>query len=231
LYDLMTAYTALNRYGERTPLKFIRRVVDRYDNVIEDHSDHSDPSVDLASRIDRGYQEFIAPKRQAMEPQTAFLTISLLQNVVQNGTGMRARRLQVPVAGKTGTTNDAYDAWFMAFTRERVTGVWVGHDKKERPLGVSEQGGRTAAPIWVEYMDRALTDQTKKGDKRRINHGSFRLPAGVVRVSIDPETGLLARPGGRSVSEYYRRGSEPTEYTPDERFVQPDTATIFDVDM
>lgn len=232
LYDMMTAYTALNRYGKRKELEFIRRVVDRYGNVIEDHSAPSDPAVDLGSRIDRAYQELIAPERQAMEPQTAFLTISLLQNVVQGGTGMRARKLGVPIAGKTGTTNDAYDAWFMAFTRKRVTGVWVGHDKKERPLGVNEQGGRTAAPIWVQYMSSVLSDYTTgKKEPPRINHGGFPSPPGVVRVSIDPETGLLARPGGRSVDEYYRRGSEPTEYTPDTRFVQPDSATIFDVDM
>ncbi|MEO1481229.1 MAG: PBP1A family penicillin-binding protein [Myxococcota bacterium] len=230
LFDMTTAYTALNRYGKRRDLKFIRRVVDRYGNVIEDHSAPSDPTVELGSRIDRGYQEFVAPTRQAMERQTAFLTISLLQNVVQGGTGMRARKLGVPIAGKTGTTNDAYDAWFMAFTRKRVTGVWVGHDKKERPLGVNEQGGRTAAPVWVSYMDKVLTDFSKK-PPRRINHGYFPTPSGVVRVSIDPETGLLARPGGRSVSEYYRKGSEPTEYTPDARFAQPDSATIFDVDM
>lgn len=230
LFDLTTAYTTLNRYGDRIELKFIRRVVDRYGNVIEDQSAPSDPAVDLASRLDRGYQDFVAPKRPAMEPQTAFLTVSLLQNVIQSGTGTRARRLEIPVAGKTGTTNDAYDAWFMAFTRKRVTGVWVGHDKKERPLGVSEQGGRTAAPIWVDYMDKVLTDYTVKKPKR-IQHGYFPSPSGVVRVYIDPDTGLLARPGGRSVSEYFRSGSEPKRYTPDQRFVQPDSATIFDVDM
>ncbi|MEL6548030.1 MAG: hypothetical protein AAFQ82_25615, partial [Myxococcota bacterium] len=82
------------------------------------------------------------------------------------------------------------------------------------------------------YMNSALSDfAAGKKEPPRINHGSFRMPAGVVRVSIDPETGLLARPGGRSVSEYYRRGSEPKEYTPDTRFAQPDSATIFDVDM
>lgn len=230
LLDLTTAYTTLNRYGERIPLRFIRRVVDRYGNVLEDQSSSSDPSVPLASRLDRAFHEFSAPARQVMEPQTAFLTVSLLQNVIRGGTGTRAKRLEIPVAGKTGTTNDAYDAWFMAFTRKRITGVWVGHDQKERPLGVSEQGGRTAAPIWVDYMDRALTDYTGVL-QQRIQHGVFPPPSGVVRVAIDPDTGLLARPGGRSVSEYFRSGSEPTRTTPDERFVQPDSATIFDVDM
>lgn len=220
LYKLMTAYTTLNRYGERKKLRFIRRVVDRYGNVIEDHSADSDPVVDLRSRIDRAYQRFAAPNPRVMEPVTAFLTTSLLKNVVEGGTGMRARKLGIPVAGKTGTTNDAYDAWFMAFTRKRVTGVWVGHDKKERPLGVNEQGGRTAAPVWVSFMDKVMTDYTGKTPVR-INRGTFPVPAGVVRVSIDPKTGLLARSGGRAVLEYYRQGSQPSEYTPDERYADP----------
>lgn len=230
LREMVRAYTTLNRLGERKKLKFIRRIVDRYGNVIEDQSAPSDPTVPLNSRLDRAYDEIVQPVQRAMEKETAFLTISLLENVIQNGTGMRARKLEVPVAGKTGTTNDAYDAWFMGFTRNLVTGVWVGHDRKERPLGVSEQGGRTALPVWVSFMDKVLTDWTLE-KPTRINHGAFRAPPGVVRISIDPDTGLLARPGSRSVVEYYRRGSEPEEYTPDKRFVQPDSATIFDVDM
>jgi penicillin-binding protein 1A len=222
LWDLMHVYTALNQYGERRELVFIRRVVDRYGNVLEDNSVAWDPTLDLATQLDRAYVRLVTPHRQALDRQTAFLTVSLLRNVITSGTGMGAQAIGQIVAGKTGTTNDSYDAWFMGFTHDLVTGVWVGHDKKERPLGINEQGGRTALPIWVEYMNHVLMDYTRT-TPAKIVHADFDPPLGVVRLAIDPDTGLLARPGSsRSVMEYYRAGSEPTETAPDKASLNPD---------
>ncbi|MEE8409736.1 MAG: PBP1A family penicillin-binding protein [Myxococcota bacterium] len=215
LYDLIHVFVAINQYGERRPLRYIRRVVDRYGNVLEDHTASWDPTLDLVSRLDRAYERLVTPPLQALDPQTAFLMLRLMRNVVQDGTAVAASRTGHAVAGKTGTTNDAFDAWFMGFTRDLVTGIWAGHDKKERPLGVGEQGGRTALPAWVAYTVQAFMDYTQKPPKR-ITQAEFAPPPGVVRVSIDPESGLLARPGfARAVMEYYRTGSEPTEFAPD----------------
>ncbi len=230
LYDLTNVYVTLNRYGQRRDLRFIRRVVDRYGNVLEDHSVSWDPSLDLKAQLDRAYAELLAPERQALDEQTAFLTVSLMRNVITGGTGVGATRTGQIIAGKTGTTNDSYDAWFMAFTKNLVTGVWVGHDKKERPLGVNEQGGRTALPIWVDFIENVMMNY-KASPPTKIYDGDFYPPSGVVRVAIDPDTGLLARPGSpRSVFEYYRAGSEPTQVTPDKAVFNPDQIDVYGAD-
>jgi penicillin-binding protein 1A len=118
----------------------------------------------------------------------------------------------------------------MGFTRHVVTGVWVGHDKKERPLGVNEQGGRTALPVWVDFMGRALKDYTVNPPRKK-EQGGFEPPPGVVRVAIDPDTGLLARPGSpRVVYEFYRMGTEPSDTTPDKTQFNPDDKKPWEID-
>jgi len=230
LYDLIQVYVTINQYGEHRAPIYITRVVDRYGNVLEDHTAPWDPILDFSSRLDSAYRRLVMPERRVLDPQTAFLMISLLKNVVREGTGIAASYTGHIVAGKTGTTNDAFDAWFMGMTRNLVTGVWVGHDKKERPLGVSEQGGRTALPIWTSYNIGFLKDYSVKPAKKRAQ-GDFSPPHGVVRVSIDPETGFLARPGSaRAVLEYYRTGTEPTDYTPDKRVFDATEFNPFEID-
>ena len=155
---------------------------------------------------------------------------SLLKNAVESGTAVGASRMGQVVAGKTGTTNDSYDAWFMGFTKNMVAGVWIGHDKKERPLGVTEQGGRTALPVWVDFVQHALIDYTSV-PPRPIVHGDFVPPDGVVRVAIDPETALLARPNSsRRVMEWYRAGSEPTDYAADKAVLNPSEIDVYGAD-
>ena len=230
LYDLIQVYVTLNQYGQRRQVHFIRRVMDRFGNVIEDNASPQDAAISLGARLDAAYAKVTEPPRQALDAPTAFLTMSLLHNVVTGGTAIAASRLPYFVAGKTGTTNDSYDAWFMGMTRDLVTGVWVGHDKKERPLGVGETGGRTALPIWTKYVSRLLVDRTATPPKP-IAQGPFPAPEGVVSVSIDPENGLLARPNTvRPVREYYRAGRAPTEYTPDAEELSPETLDLYGAD-
>ena len=230
LMDLINLYVTLNQYGARRELHFIRQVVDRFGNVLEDNTVPWDPTLDLAARLDRSYLQVAVPTRQALDPQTAFVMVRLLRNVVDSGTGIGASRIGQMVAGKTGTTNDSYDAWFMGFTRKMVTGVWVGHDKKERPLGVNEQGGRTALPLWVDFMQNALLDHSVS-PARRIVHGEFEPPPGITAVVIDPESGMLARPNvTRTVTEYYRSGTEPTDFSPDKAVLNPTQIDVFNAD-
>jgi penicillin-binding protein 1A len=230
LYDLIQVYITINQYGQHRTPTYITRVIDRHGNVLEDQSAPWDPMLDFSHRLDAAYRRLVTPERRVLDRQTAFLMLSLLKNVVREGTGIAASRTGHVVAGKTGTTNDAFDAWFMGMTRNLVTGVWVGHDKKERPLGVSEQGGRTALPIWTAFTVPFLKDYATDRPAKKAQ-GDFPPPHGVVQVSIDPETGFLARPGSaRAVLEYYRTGTEPTEFTPDKRIFDAEEFNPFEVD-
>jgi penicillin-binding protein 1A len=131
---------------------------------------------------------------------------NLMESVVTSGTGGRARALGRPVAGKTGTTNDMKDAWFVGYVPQLVAGVWVGYDQ-ERSLGAGGSGGQAAAPIWTEFMQRALAGVPVK---------SFPTPGKITFALIDPRTGRLARDGSAgAVQECFISGSEPTAYDPE----------------
>lgn len=142
------------------------------------------------------------PARDVMTPAEAYLTTSMLQSVVQEGTGRRAQRLERPVAGKTGTSNEARDAWFVGYTPRVAAGVWVGFDDR-RSLGRREGGGRTALPIWVDVIAAAEGDRPAE---------PFPRPSGVEVATIDPATGLLAYEGMEEpIEEVFLEGTAPTE--------------------
>ncbi|NNL67254.1 MAG: penicillin-binding protein 1A, partial [Myxococcales bacterium] len=143
-------------------------------------------------------------RKQVISPTLAYLATDLLRAAVfdTNGTGRGARELRRSVGGKTGTTNFGGDAWFVGFSPDVVTGVWVGYDEK-RVLGKGETGGRTALPIWRDYMALALKEHPNR---------DFPVPAGIVFARVDRETGLLA--GADSKGAYlqaFAEGSEPTQ--------------------
>jgi penicillin-binding protein 1A len=142
------------------------------------------------------------PAGYAVDPVTAFLITDLMQAVVQEGTGSRAKALNRPVAGKTGTTNDLYDAWFIGYTPSLVAAVWVGYDDV-RTLGKNESGSRAASPIFVDYMGHALAGAPRQ---------EFRAPAGVVFARIDRSSGLLAASGDDYVFQAFREGTAPSEF-------------------
>ncbi|MEW6379878.1 MAG: PBP1A family penicillin-binding protein [bacterium] len=141
--------------------------------------------------------------RRVLDAQTSYLITSLLAGVIQHGTGWRAKRLGRPLAGKTGTTNDYIDAWFIGFSPELVAGVWVGFDEY-KSLGERETGGEAACPIWVNFMSRALANQPAS---------NFPVPGGITFENIDADTGLLATPDCRRVIlEAFREGTEPDRF-------------------
>ena len=138
----------------------------------------------------------------AMSPQTAFIMASLMKHVVQNGTGWRAKILKRPLAGKTGTSNNEQDAWYMGYSPYLMTGVYVGFDEL-RPMGKWETGSRAASPIWVDY---------RKAVEKDYPYQDFTQPPGVVMVQVDAKSGKLASPD--SEKEYFlpfKVGTEPTE--------------------
>jgi penicillin-binding protein 1A len=183
LLEIVTAYSVFNNMGYLVKPVFITKILDKDDNVIE---------------------ETKADRKRVLEKSTAYIMTSLLEDVVQHGTGTRARVLGRPVAGKTGTTNNLYDAWFVGYTPRYTTGVWVGFDK-EQSLGKGETGARAASPIWIGFMKKILEDKPIR---------MFPVPEGVVFSKIDAETGLLPIPESKKVIfECFKEGTAPTEYT------------------
>jgi penicillin-binding protein 1A len=202
-WELANVYAVFDRDGRREPVYFLRQVRDRYGRVLEDHTAYDDPWASLDDRLRTGYARLFDHPEQVMEPETAFLTTYLLHDVATGGTGAQASRLGKPVAGKTGTTNDSHDTWFVGFTRDLLTAVWLGYDDyKHDPMAKYEAGSKASLPIWLDYMKRALDG---------VPQPSFQPPAGadIVFRTIDPKTGKLAM-GKGGVIEAYKRGNEPT---------------------
>jgi penicillin-binding protein 1A len=190
LLELVKAYSVFANQGYLVEPVFIRKILDRDGNVLEEAG---------------------SVREKVIEKNTAYIMTNLLEGVVQNGTGFRVKALKRPVAGKTGTTNNLNDAWFMGYTPGYVTGVWVGFDT-ERSLGESETGSRAASPIWLGFMQKILKDTPIR---------VFQVPEGVVFAKIDADTGLLPIPESKhTIFECFKEGTVPTEYTK-----KPDTVT------
>ena len=201
--ELVDVYLLLSNYGRRIKKRFITRIVDRDGKVLYDNGYHADPWSGMSLKVDRALAQSEEPPAQVIDREIGFIATKMMRNVVLGGTGTGAQRVGVPVAGKTGTTNDSFDAWFMGFTTEIVTAAWVGYDDYVIPMGRYEQGGRAALPLWVSYMKRSMDHKT----------GEFQPPNGVVFVRIDPKTGKRARPSTLgAVREAYRKGTEPKEF-------------------
>lgn len=146
---------------------------------------------------------FFDDPNQLMRPQTAYLMTHLLKGVIEdpNGTAGRARSLGREVAGKTGTTNGYVDAWFVGYTPQIATGVWVGYDK-EKTIGKGEVGGRAALPLWLDYMKFAHENMPQQ---------SFQVPSGIVFANVDSKTGALANATTKDViKQAFIEGTEPT---------------------
>ncbi|GIW41093.1 MAG: penicillin-binding protein [Candidatus Binatia bacterium] len=187
LLELVAAYGIFASGGVRAEPLFVTKIVDHEGRTIFEASPR---------------------RRRVLAPSTAYQVTSILEDVIRRGTGTRARSLGRIAAGKTGTTNDFYDAWFVGYTPELVAGVWVGYDDR-RTLGRKETGGRVAAPIWARFMKEALAD-TPISD--------FPVPPDVSLVHVDRRTGRRVLPGSPgAVLEVFRRGSEPPPESLDPR--------------
>jgi len=190
--ELTSAFGVFARGGTKMPHIAVKYVVDSEGKVLENN-------------IPRG--------QSVISPQTAFLATSMLEDVVKYGTGRRARALNRPAAGKTGTTNEYKDAWFIGYTPELVAGVWVGYDDA-RTLGHGETGSRAASPIWVSFMNQALSENSPY-DSGDAEKRSFPVPDGIVTAVIDPVTGLLATSSTEKMVEFFKEGTVPAIHATD----------------
>lgn len=183
LIEIVRAYSVFANQGYRVKPCFVTKILDRDGNVLEGNYPESE---------------------KVIEKSTAYIVTNLLQGVVQHGTGWRLRALNRPVAGKTGTTNNLHDAWFVGYTPGYATGVWVGFDD-EQSLGMGETGSKAASPIWLAFMEAILKDKPVQ---------VFQVADGVVFAKIDAETGLLAISESKdTIFECFKEGTVPTEYT------------------
>jgi penicillin-binding protein 1A len=163
------------------------------------------------------------PTAQALRPETAYVMTSMLESVVNEGTGVAAKKLKRRIAGKTGTSNEGRDAWFVGFTPDLVAGVWIGFDDM-RKLGRNETGAHAALPVWMDFMKVAIKTRGAK---------TFKQPAGVVVARIDRRTGKLASPGeveGETMDEVFLQGTAPTEVAPAAGEADPNTFVIDQMD-
>lgn len=198
--EIASGYAVFANGGYRVQPYFIDRIENAAGQVVwhaEPRSvcDNCPPSPQVAERV--------------ISPQNAWLMTDMMADVIRRGTGQRAMALgRQDLAGKTGTTNDAKDAWFNGFSPNLVATVWVGFDQ-ERSLGESEEGGKTALPIWVQFMREALKGVPQKVRER---------PEGLVTMRISPDTGRLAPDGeADAVSETFIADHLPVGATPDEQ--------------
>lgn len=182
LIEMTSAYTVFASQGVRVDPTLIISVSDHNGKVLEHRE--------------------LAPQ-QVVSKETAYVVTNMMEDVIQRGTAKKAKSLGRPLAGKTGTTNEFTDAWFIGFSPNVVAGVWVGFDDN-RTLGDREAGGSAALPIWMSFMQETLA---------RFPVTPFSIPDNIVYAKIDPHTGLLTPPGEeKGIVEVFVKGTEPKEY-------------------
>tara|TARA_R100000322_G_scaffold126500_2_gene83035 strand:+ start:5631 stop:8141 length:2511 start_codon:yes stop_codon:yes gene_type:complete len=201
LFKMVSAYAMFANGGERVEPTLVDRVQDRWGRTIYRH-DQRDCTDCKAARLPQGEAPEITSNRErVMDAITAYQLTSMMQGVVQRGTASGAVRLPVPTAGKTGTTNDSKDVWFVGFTSNIVAGCYIGFDRP-KPLG-GASGGGTCGPVFQRFMTEAV---------KKYGGGKFKLPPGGHFVKIDRYSGARlpdSASGPNVVAEYFRDGEEP----------------------
>jgi len=200
MMKMAKGYGSMVNGGKRIETTLLDRVQDRYGRTLYRHDQRDCSNCQMEEWDGQAPPAFEDTREQLIDPVVAYQVVHMLEGVVQRGTGRRALRVGKPLAGKTGTTNDYKDAWFMGFSPDLVVGVWVGFDEPAS-LGNGEAGGSVAAPIFTEFMADALADEPAL---------PFRIPPGVRLVNIDADTGGLPTGGSSTViMEAFQPGTEP----------------------
>jgi penicillin-binding protein 1A len=197
---LATAYAMLVNGGKRVTPSFIDRVQDREGKTIARADTRSCDGCRDVEWEGQAPPQIPDTRETVVDAASAYQIVSILQGVVERGTGRIVASVGKPLAGKTGTTNDYQDNWFMGFSPDLVAGVYVGFDNPHS-LGEREEGAHNAAPIFRDFMAGALKDKPAT---------AFRIPPGIRLVRVNAATGQLARPGDRTVIyEAFKPGTEP----------------------
>jgi penicillin-binding protein 1A len=187
--------------GKKISPTFIDRVQDRNGRTIFRQDMRPCVGCQPKSWLDTKVPTIPDQRESIADETSAYQMVRMLEGVVNRGTGRRIASLKKPLAGKTGTTNENIDTWFVGFSPDLAVGVYVGFDKP-RTLGLRDTGSNVAAPIFKEFMSHALEGKPEI---------PFRAPPGIVHVRINSETGSLARPGDQKIiTEVFKPGSVPS---------------------
>ena len=201
---MVTAYSMIANGGRRVKPTLIDRIQDRYGHTIFKHDARECRGCDAPDGWkNQPEPQLVDHREQVLDTMTAYQITSMMEGVVQGGTAIGLRDVGKPIAGKTGTTNEAKDLWFVGFSPDLVVGLYVGYDKP-RSLGRTAQGGHTAAPIARDFMKLALADKPAT---------PFKIPAGIKLIRVDAKTGMRAGPGegGRTILEAFKPGTAPPD--------------------
>jgi penicillin-binding protein 1A len=200
---MTSAYATIANGGRKIVPTLIDRIQDRYGKTIYKHDERVCDGCVADGWHSQGEPLIIDNREQVLDPMTAYQITSMMEGVVQRGTGTAARVLNRPVAGKTGTSNDYKDAWFIGFTPELVTGIYVGFDTPHS-MGKQATGGEMAVPIFTEFMADALKGKPPT---------PFNMPSGMSQVWIDASTGVKAMGGDHAIYEAFKPGTGPNLVT------------------
>lgn len=202
LLKLTTAYASLANGGRQVRSTFIDRIQDRDGKTVWRHDARACDHCQQESWHGQAEPELEDDRKQIIDPHTAYQMTSILEGVVQRGTATALRSIGKPLAGKTGTTNDSKDAWFVGYSPDLVVGVFVGYDSP-KPMGRDATGGVVAAPIFGSFMKLALADKPAT---------PFRIPPGIKLIRINPSTGLRSQTGDpKSILEAFKPDEEPDD--------------------
>jgi penicillin-binding protein 1A len=202
---MVTAYSMFANGGRRVKPTLIDRIQDRYGHTIFKHDARECRGCDAAGWKNQPEPQLVDRREQVLDAMTAYQITSMMEGVVQGGTATVVREVGKPIAGKTGTTNEAKDAWFIGFSPDIVVGIYLGYDKP-RPLGRGNAatGGHLAAPIARDFLKLALAD------KPAI---PFKVPAGIKLIRVDAKSGMRVGPGdsGKTILEAFKPGTAPPD--------------------
>jgi penicillin-binding protein 1A len=205
LLRLTTAYAMFVNGGKKIVPTVLDRIQDRRGKTVYRHDKRLCPGCQNIRWHRPTEPQILDARPRIIEASTAYQVVSMLQGAVQRGTGRRIRGVGRPLAGKTGTTNDSFDTWFIGFSPDLAIGVYVGFDKP-KSLGPYEQGASVAAPVFKQFVAEALAGEPII---------PFRIPPGIRLVRVNAENGMPARLGEQNVIlEAFRPGSEPESQGP-----------------
>jgi penicillin-binding protein 1A len=202
LLRMVGAYAMFDNGGKKVQPSLIDRIQDRYGHTVYRHDQRECRGCDAAKWENQAEPTLVDRRERVLDPMTAYQITSIMEGVVQRGTGTALKEVGKPIAGKTGTTNDEKDVWFIGFSPDIVVGVYMGYDKP-RHIADRATGGALAAPIVRDFMKVALADKPAV---------PFRVPAGIKLIRVDARTGMRAVPGqGSVILEAFKPGTAPPD--------------------
>ncbi|MCQ4191403.1 penicillin-binding protein 1A [Methylocystis suflitae] len=200
LLRMVTGYSMLANGGKRIKPTLIDRIQDRWGKTVYRHDERQCIGCDSAKWENQLEPKLIDKREQVLDPLTAYQITSIMEGVIQRGTGVSIRSVGKHLAGKTGTTNDAKDLWFVGFSPDLAVGVFIGYDRP-RSLGSHAQAAQFAAPIFRDFMTVALKDKPDT---------PFRVPPGIKLISVDAHSGLRSS-GAGTILEAFKPGTAPPD--------------------